>query len=369
MNRNPGNSLLYITPVIPGLTGNGLAMRAGAVLEALATRYRVSLLVVPLYASFDRQVPDALRQLCESCIVAAPGTAGDAYRGHRFDVVHVFRMATMAAAHSYIGKDWRPHHHLDLDDLESQTRRRLAALCRVNRHAELAASEEAAARQSEMFERVAFARFGRIYVCSEQDRRQIAPLCRGEVCVLPNAVRASVPIAAPRSEGPFRLLFTGTLGYYPNQDAVTFFCERILPALRRGALQPFEVDIVGAGASEALRAAAADAGVRMTGWVPDMAPYYEAANAVIVPVRAGGGTRIKILEAFSYGRPVVTTSIGMEGIEARPEEHLLVADDPEQFAACCLRLMSDRELGGRLAEAAYSRWREAYSMDVLKTKI
>jgi polysaccharide biosynthesis protein PslH len=94
--------------------------------------------------------------------------------------------------------------------------------------------------------------------------------------------------------------------------------------------------------------------VRLTGAVAEVAPYYREAGAVIVPIRAGGGTRIKALEAFSYRRPAVTTSIGIAGIDARHDQHVLVADTPDAFADCCLRLLRDPDLGQRLASAAFS---------------
>jgi glycosyltransferase involved in cell wall biosynthesis len=105
--------------------------------------------------------------------------------------------------------------------------------------------------------------------------------------------------------------------------------------------------------------------VRLVGAVPDVAPVYRDAHAVVVPIRSGGGTRIKVLEAFSYGRPVVSTPVGIEGIEARPEEHLLVGDSPAALAAHCLRLMRDPALACRLAERAMALLKSAYTVDAL----
>lgn len=97
--------------------------------------------------------------------------------------------------------------------------------------------------------------------------------------------------------------------------------------------------------------------------VPDVAPEYEKAAVVVVPLRAGSGTRIKILEAFSFRRPVVSTSIGAEGLGVRHEQELLIADTPEQFAAACARLLTDAQLRNRLVESAYSFFRADYSVD------
>jgi glycosyltransferase involved in cell wall biosynthesis len=159
------------------------------------------------------------------------------------------------------------------------------------------------------------------------------------------------------------------LGYYPNADAVIYFCERILPEIRRTTSMPFEVEIAGTGGSDRLRDLAATSGVRLLGRVAEVGPVLETASAVITPLRAGGGTRIKILEAFSYRRPVVTTTIGLEGIDARAGEHVLVGDGPEEFARRCVQLMNDRALCERLTQAAWSRWQEAYSMEALKRSV
>ena len=105
--------------------------------------------------------------------------------------------------------------------------------------------------------------------------------------------------------------------------------------------------------------------MRLIGAVPDVAGEYADADAVIVPVRAGGGTRIKVLEAFAYRRPLITTSAGLEGIEALPEEHCLIADTPGEFATQCLRLMRNPELGREVAERAYALVTSRYSPEVV----
>ena len=187
--------------------------------------------------------------------------------------------------------------------------------------------------------------------------------------VLPNAVRPPAAIAEAPSDGPFRFLFLGNLRYYPNADAVRFFCSAVLPHMRRNAKAPFEVYVAGMGGSVLLRRLAAKAGVTMVGPVASVAPLYEKANAVIAPIRAGGGTRIKILEAFSYRRAVVSTSIGAEGIDAQDGAEVLLGDAPEELAACCLRLMNDRGLTDSLAGAGWRRWRESYSLESVRAPL
>ena len=131
--------------------------------------------------------------------------------------------------------------------------------------------------------------------------------------------------------------------------------------------------IAGTGAPKSLIEAASVPPVHFLGEVPDLHPYYAQAHAVLAPIRAGGGTRIKVLEAFSYGRPVVATSIAVEGIEAgivggietRSEEHVLIGDTPEALAQHCARLIFDPALCQRLAGNALALLRQRYTIEAL----
>jgi glycosyltransferase involved in cell wall biosynthesis len=125
------------------------------------------------------------------------------------------------------------------------------------------------------------------------------------------------------------------------------------------------VDIVGNGVTDEVRRAAAAAGA-VRGWVRDVRDCYRDPDAVVVPIRAGGGTRIKILEAFSYRRPVVSTSIGAEGIDARDQEEILIADTPERFVQACVRLITEGELRERLTRNAFDLVVRSYSVETLR---
>jgi glycosyltransferase involved in cell wall biosynthesis len=368
------SSLLYISPVIPALTGNGLAMRAGTVLEALAERYEVHLLVAPLYASVTPRLPEHLEKLCRRVTIVPPRPPrrggllpAGIWGARRFDVVHVFRLATLPFGKPYLGSFFRrPRRHLDLDDIESLTRRRLASLYRQNGNLMMAAHEESEATRCESLEDEALRRFGRVYVCSPSDRDKLQGRTRARICVLPNAVRMPAGIPARAPDGVFTFFFVGTLGYYPNEDGVRYLCTEIVPRIRELAGGAFVVNIAGTGASESLRRAASVPQVRFLGAVADLHPWYAQADAVVAPVRAGGGTRIKILEAFSYQRPVVATSTAMEGIEARAEEHVVIGDTPAAFAQQCARLMADAALRGRLAQNALALLHQSYTLETLR---
>jgi glycosyltransferase involved in cell wall biosynthesis len=281
--------------------------------------------------------------------------------------VHVFRLATLPFSQPYLGGFFRrPRRHLDLDDIESLTRRRLAALYRQNGESAMAAHEEVQATRCERLEEEAFRRFDRVYVCSASDRDKLESRTRAGVRVLPNGVRMPAAVPPRVVDGAFTFLFVGTLGYYPNEDGVRYLCAEIVPRMRELAGRNFVVNIAGTGASESLRQAASVPQVRFLGAVADLHPWYAQADAIVAPVRAGGGTRIKILEAFSYQRPVVATSTAMEGIEARAEEHVVIGDTAAALAQQCARLMADRELRDRLARNALALVQQLYTIESLK---
>ncbi len=222
-------SLLYFCPVVPAATGSGIAMRAGMVLEALCERYRVSLVAISLYTTLENEVPEFLRRLCENVAILQPDARTiDQVRqavgvGCQFDIVHVFRLAAMEFVHPYLREvRGRSRLHLDLDDIESKTNRRIADLYRISGNNALANETLANAQRSSSMEAVAFRLFDRIYVCSEGDRRELSDRCRTEIRVLSNAVRLPATVRPRAASGVFRFLFVGTLGYYPNQDGVRF---------------------------------------------------------------------------------------------------------------------------------------------------
>jgi glycosyltransferase involved in cell wall biosynthesis len=359
--------LLYLSPVVPALAGNGLAMRAGTVLELLAAHYQVHLLIAPLYAAFDPRIPEPLERLCRSFVIVSPVPGHTrAFGTTAFSVVHVFRLSMLPFAEPYVHRFWRrPARHLDLDDIESVTRSRIAELYRTNGELAAADYEQTQARRQDSVENEALQKLDRVYVCSEIDRQTLSGRTGAQVLMLPNAIRLPESVHARPAGGVFTFLFIGTLGYYPNQDAVRYFCTEIVPRIRERAEAPFVVNIVGFGDVGPLRPLIRIPEVRLIGAVREVRPWMEEADAVVVPVRAGGGTRIKILEAFSFERPVVSTSIGMEGIAARDEEHALIGDTPEKFAEQCLRLMADREFGARLAANGRKLAEDHYSMEAL----
>lgn len=195
---------------------------------------------------------------------------------------------------------------------------------------------------------------------SEADSSVIARQTGGTVPVIPNGVDVEYFQCATESPSiPGSIVFIGAMRYRPNGEAARFFVEQVLPIVRR-AIPDAHVAIVGADPSSEVTRLAERPGVTVTGTVPDVRPWLRSAQIVVAPLRAGGGTRLKILEAFAMGRPVVATTIGAEGLAVEHRRHLLLANDPHDFAACVVELANDAELRARLTAGALELVRDRY---------
>ncbi|MGH0037029.1 MAG: glycosyltransferase [Myxococcota bacterium] len=196
---------------------------------------------------------------------------------------------------------------------------------------------------------------------SEDDRRVIERLAPGgRYCVVPNGV--DVEEFAPgegRDEG---LAYVGGTNWFPNLDALDHFCEDIQPHLRAAGAE-FPVHWVGSATAEQQAHYRERHGVELTGYVDDVRPYMRDSFCNIVPLRSGGGTRLKILNSWAMGKAVVSTSVGCEGLEARDGENILVRDDPRAFAEAILALSRDAALRRRLGAAARRTAEETYSWE------
>lgn len=181
------------------------------------------------------------------------------------------------------------------------------------------------------------------------------------ISVIPIAVDTRQIQPVPRRQESFNILTMGTLYYPPNADGIRWFIQQVLPRVRQ-KLPNVRLTIIGKNPPKDFQKLAADPQNRIvtTGFVPELDPYFAEAAITVVPVRAGGGMRVRILEAFARAAPVVTTTVGLEGIDAHPGEDVLVADSPEKFAESVIQLLQDQELqqrismnGRRLVEAKY----------------
>lgn len=206
-------------------------------------------------------------------------------------------------------------------------------------------------RRVRAYEQAVVGRFSALVVSSPADAERLGD--GGHVTVIPNGVdleRFSFRGAEGRDEAT--LVFTGNLGYHPNEEAVLWFVREVWPLVRskhpRARLQ-----IVGANPGRQMRSLERE-GVEIAGQVPDVASYLRRATIAICPMRSGSGIQNKVLEAMACGAPVVASSIANRGVQAVAERDLLVADSPRAFADSITRLLADRTLRARLGRAARS---------------
>jgi polysaccharide biosynthesis protein PslH len=216
------------------------------------------------------------------------------------------------------------------------------------------------------------ARFEGTLAVTDIDRDLLAELLPGgkghpafqRIGVVPIAVDCQQLHPIPASPKTANILTLGTLHYPPNADGIRWFMHEVMPLIRAEIPQA-SLTIAGKNPPTDFRQAAEREPhvFEVTGYVPDLAPYFARASAIVVPVRVGSGLRVRILEAFARGAPVVTTTVGLEGIQAMPGRDVLVADQPADFARAVIRLLKDEAIqqqiganGRRLAEDEYD-WR------------
>lgn len=208
------------------------------------------------------------------------------------------------------------------------------------------------ARKMSRYERRALRKFHHVIAVSEHDRQQMlamVPDCA--ITVVPTGVDTQkYEVVPPSSANPPRIVFTGSMDWEPNIDAVTYFCQQIFP----GILTEFPsaiFQIVGRNPHSRVNKLASPS-VEVTGTVPSVADYLREATVVVVPLRIGGGTRLKIFEAMAMGKAMVSTSIGAEGLNVENGRDLVLADDAASQVQAILLLVRDATLRRRYEQAA-----------------
>ena len=201
-----------------------------------------------------------------------------------------------------------------------------------------------------------------IVVCSQLDADRLLESGIHRVEVVPNGYgRVDEPVGRVTVGSPPTILFQGTLRYPPNAQAARYLVEEVGPRLR-DLIPDARIRLVGPG-SPAMSALADPPKVTMVGQVPDIDVELARADLVVVPIRFGSGTRVKILEAFAQRVPVVSTTLGAEGLEAQDGEHLLIGDSPDSIAAACARLLTDSQLRQRIVDGAHKLFLDRYQRD------
>ena len=196
---------------------------------------------------------------------------------------------------------------------------------------------------------------------SDEDRQRLATLAPGaKTGSIPTGVDTSYFKPAGRPEIPARLVFSGSMDWHPNEDAVLYFGEAILPLIRQH-VPDASLAVVGRHPTPRLREAAERLGLIITGTVDDVRPYLDEASVYVVPLRAGSGTRMKIFEALGMAKPVVSTTVGAEGLALKDGREFVAADSPQAFAEAVVALLHDEARRRALGEAGRSLVVERYA--------
>jgi glycosyltransferase involved in cell wall biosynthesis len=206
---------------------------------------------------------------------------------------------------------------------------------------------------------------GQIVAVSEIDAREMRELFGVKrVAVIPTGVNLDY-FGRPKGteEGKTDLVFVGSMDWMPNVDGMLWFVREVLPIIRRRRAN-CSVTIAGRlPPPEIRRLAEDDARIRVTGTVPDIRPYIWEAALSIVPLRIGGGTRLKIYESMAAGVPVVSTTVGAEGLSVHPPEDIRIADSAEGFAECCVDLLGNAAARRQVARVAWEMVASRYSWE------
>jgi glycosyltransferase involved in cell wall biosynthesis len=282
--------------------------------------------------------------------------------GRRPHIVFVHKLASIAPIVSL--RRSLPHLVFDLDDVEHLVAIRSALASRS-----WFSKIIGLAKVPGIFlaERMAAKRCARLFVCSDRDRRHLQRLGFGDhVTVMPNAI--SIPIASSIPPTAQTILFLGMLSYWPNTEAAERLIDRIWPSIQK--VCPSAKLIIAGRSPESLRSyRLAPPNVEFTGLVDDLDALYARTRLICCPLTTGGGTRIKLIEAAAYAKPIVSTLIGAEGLAFVDGSEILIRNDDEGIAEACARLLYDDALCSFIGEAARRKAQLMYDITVVQHQI
>lgn len=374
-SSGPGHRLriLFLSTWFPSPPDNGSKIRVSHLLRALGRRHRVTLLAF----AFGTADPDHTQSLMKHCeqmhvvhqdphrptrlawrlrffspvpVAAQPVPAmarlvRETVQGQDFDVV----VASTKGMASYALRETAPtvrvleEHNSSTRQMEERYRKQSSPLSRVRCWISW--------QKARQHEKRICQRFDLITMVSEQDRSTTRVLLADTpvpIHVLPNGVDCAHNRPGLAQIRPFRLIYNGALTYSANHDAMAYFLSEIYPRIRR-EIPETSLTITGSLDGIDLSGLALDDSVTLSGHVEDIRPVVAGSAVCVIPLREGGGTRIKILEAMALGTPVISTTKGAEGLKVVDGEHLILAVDPADFAARTVQLLQDGALQRRLA--------------------
>ncbi len=377
-------NLLYLSPWFPFPPTNGSELRINALLRGLAARHEVTLV------SFQRRPTDPRGLAVARDLMAGvrlvpwrefdprsnrarlgllsprPRSVVDTYSAemdaliretvaeHRYDAVIASQLG-MAAYWPTWGHVPAILEEIELGSFIEQIRTAASALGRARRGLMWA--------KLRAYVRGLLPRFAAVTVVSERERdllRQIAP-DYSAIALVPNGIDLAACAGIQAARDPDTLIFTGAFTYDANHEAMVWFLDEVYPLVRQAAPE-VRLVITGDHAGKPLPQAG---GVALTGFVDDVRPLVAGAGVAVVPIRQGGGTRLKILEAMALGTPVIATSKGAEGLDVTDGGDILLADTPQAFAEAILRLRRDAALRQNLVNNACRLIRRQYDWAII----
>jgi glycosyltransferase involved in cell wall biosynthesis len=350
--------VVFLTPEQPTLGGGGGGLRSLSLLEYLRSKYIVDVAAFTLRPHSKHMLARAWRNTARLARGVPP--LFDRFAGYESQIEEQLDSAGYStavvehfwcASYARLLRKYCDHLVLDLHNIESELARTHA------RAARWPASWVWAqfSRDYAHLERSWLPEFNTVLVASEEDRRRIE---HANVVVYPNAlplIELPVPCAPAHA-----ILFTGNLEYHPNVEAVRWFRAQVWPRIRERDPR-LEWWLAGVNPHAIEERVAGDARIRVLGPVADAVETLAQAKVAVVPLLSGSGTRFKILEAWAAARPVVSTTIGAEGLGARSGKHLLIADAPAAFADAVLALLQDAGLAAQLGQAGRQLYLENFT--------
>lgn len=387
-------NILMITTRLPYPTNNGAKIRAFQIIRALARDHRVTLIV---YYSSEQEKeyfevfeamgiklvpilnpvivrPVGKSELITSLTTGLPLSVGK-YNDRRLkaaiaanmegqDVIHCEHMHIAHYAFDYTGIP----KVLDAHNVETQIACRMTS-CESNLLKKIVLYLNSRAMQA--YEKKVCREFDLVLSVSSQDKLLLeSDFGARDVKLLENGVDAAYfhPEPSAGKHENRKLVFVGAMDWLPNSDGIIDFVATTLPLIKK-EYPRIQLDVVGKDPPENVRQLGSVEGVRVTGTVDDVRPYVWSSDAFIVPLRFGGGSRLKILEGFSMEIPVVSTVVGCEGIDCLHERDLLIADSPEDFAAAVLRVLREKDLNHNMTRNAKRLVQETYDWNVICEKL
>lgn len=375
--------LLFISPVFPDANGPGREKRAHQWIKKLAKDYEIHLFVV---RPFLETTPEHIEAVSSVKVLSVENTSQNRlleivrlfltkksdsklfnwyplshinkekltrfYADIPFDTILCFRLYLMDfAVHlQKITKSTRIE--LDIDDLESLTHYKIANLFLKNRQIKKGATFLLSSYNFFSQEKRIQATFDCVYVCSKRDQATLQKKITDiPINIMPNRIHGTqTMLKLPKN--PYILLFVGSLDYYPNEEAVSWFIRKVLPKLR-ATNRLWELHVIGFSSKKKfIKLLTHTNGVMYHGKVEDLTSVYTGAYQIISPLHAGGGTKLKIMEAMMFGRPIIATEESVYGLELVPYEHYLPAETADDYLIACQKLAADPTLVQQLVQQA-----------------